>query len=495
MLLLKIDRNRKNPIHKQILSQLLALIQKGILKPGDRIPSTRILAEKHALSRSTVVRAYEELWAMGYIDSRPGSYSTIRRKKDSLLANKKHDHGKIPWEKVSSARADEVYETHQNFHSHTYLEKRNGIMVMSSLSLDVRLFPADVFRRCLNRVFIEKMSQVFNYRHSKGYKPLRDFISMRLQTHGISASADEILITNGSQNSFELILKMLTVPGSDVIIESPTYFFILPLLKFYGVNPIAIPMLDGGLDIDYLIKVLKQSRPAFLYTIPNFHNPTSITSSPGHREKLLSVCEEHQLPIIEDAFEEEMKYYGKIPNPIKSIDNNQVVVYLGSFSKVFFPAVRIGWITAEKNCISRLLSLKSFSDITSNLPIQAAIHEFCREGYYDLHIKKMHRIYRKRMQVAQKALRENLKLFENVSWKEPNGGFLIWIRLKNTGYDSIELNKFFLKKGVKVLPGEIFFVDKLPKDHFIRISISNLNDDEIAEGIRRIGNALSVIYR
>lgn len=495
MILVHIDRRCKIPIYKQLLSQLLDLIHRGVLKPGDILPSSRSLAENHGLSRSTVIRVYDELWAAGYIDSKPGSYSKIRQRKEFLLNNSQPYNGSINWGNISSARADEIYECQQNFHFYTRIEKRTNTIIMSRLALDERIFPADLFRKCLNRVFLEKMTRIFNYHEPQGYKPLREFISKRLQIHGISTSPDEILITNGSQNSLEIILKLFTVPGSEVIIESPTYFFMLPLIQFYGVNTIPIPMRAGGMDIDYLSKVLKQSKPAFLYTIPNFHNPTGITTSQVHRERLLSISEEHKLPIVEDAFEEEMKYFGKTPFPIKSMDKGQLVLYLGSFSKVFFPGIRIGWIAADKNCIKRLLPLKMFSDIASNLPIQAAIYDFCQEGYYDLHIRKMHRIYRKRMQVAQKALKDNLKAFGNVSWMEPAGGFLIWIKLKNSGHDAIELDKIFLKNGVKVLPGEISFLHGRSKDQFIRISISNLDESEIAEGIHRIGNTLLQIYK
>jgi len=495
MIHVSLNRTASIPLHKQLFSQLQRLIERGVLRPGTRMPSTRIFAERYGLSRSTVLRVYDTLWADGYITSRPGSYSIIRQRRKILTADQKHSQGAIPWGEISTKRADQVYENYTEIRRYTKIEKNEDLIIMSKLSLDLRLFPDDIFRRCLNRVFIERMDDIFNYRHPQGYLPLREYIAKRLQFHGISVSKEEILITNGAQNSIELILKLLTVPGSKVIIENPTYFHIYPLFKFYDINLIPVPMKNSGLDNDYLQKVLKKHKPAFLYTIPNFHNPTSSTSDQTHREKLLTLCEEHRIPILEDAFEEEMKYSGKVPFPIKSMDQNQIIIYVGSFSKVFFPGIRIGWIAADKECITRLTSLKGISDITSNLPAQAALHEFCSEGYYDLHIKKMHRVYRKRMQVTQKALKIILKPFKKVYWQEPVGGFFIWLKLTDSGMDSQRLNSIFVQNKVKVLPGDIFFHKKTSTDQFIRLSISNLDESEIIEGIHRIRNALFQIYK
>jgi DNA-binding transcriptional MocR family regulator len=496
MIYVNLNRNNGIPLHKQLFTQLKELIHTGVLKPGTRMPSTRTFAERFNLSRSTVVRVYETLWADGYITSRPGSYSIIRKRRKILPSEpSSHQDSIIPWGKIASLRATHIHEKIQEMHGYTKMEKRDDIITMSKLSLDVRLFPDKKFRKCLSNVFLYKLDEIFNYKHSQGYAPLREFIAKRQQIHGISVTKNEILITNGAQSSIELALKLLTNPGSEAIIEAPTYFYVYPLFKFYGINLIPIPMKNTGMDLNYLQRVLKMRNPSFLYTIPNFHNPTSITSDQEHRERVLNLCEEYKIPILEDAFEEEMKYSGRVPFPIKSMDNNGIVIYLGSFSKVFFPGIRIGWMAADRECISRLTSLKCISDITTNLPAQAALYEFCKDGDYDKHIKTMHRIYRKRMKLAQKVLKENLKPFMNVSWKEPVGGYCFWLKVTDSGLDNDELSSIFLKNGVKVLIGDIFFENRLTNDQFIRLSISNLNEGEINEGIRRIAQTLYQIYK
>jgi len=339
---------------------------------------------------------------------------------------------------------------------------------------------------------IHQVEDIYNLSDPQGYLPLREFISRRMQIHGITVSAEEILITNGTQNSIDLILKLLGKRGGNVVVEDPTYFLLPPLLNFYNVSPIGIPLHKEGMDLKKLEKVLSKENPLFIYTIPNFQNPTGITAEPSHRELMLSLCEKHQCPIVEDAFEEEMKYFGKTPLPIKAMDLKKTVIYMSSFSKILFPGIRIGWIVADKNCIQRLISLKIFSDIGSNLPIQAALAKFGDEGFYDLHIKRIHRIFSKRMSLALKTMKKHLA-FKNVSWIEPLGGFLIWITLKNTGQSDDELFELFLKNGVRVFPGEYSFVRETSVNH-IRISISNMEENEMVEGIKRIGKTMEKIY-
>ena len=168
------------------------------------------------------------------------------------------------------------------------------------------------------------------------------------------------------------------------------------------------------------------------------------------------------------------------------------MVISNSFSKVFFPTVRLGWIAADTECIKRLIALKVFTDISSNLPVQAAMAEFGKSGYYDLHIKRIHRIFRKRMGLALKTMKKTIK-FKNVSWIEPTGGFTIWVTMKNTNLSDDEIFQILLKKGVRVFPGGYSYVNKDSENH-IRISISNISESDMIEGIVRINNGLMEIY-
>ena len=247
-------------------------------------------------------------------------------------------------------------------------------------------------------------------------------------------------------------------------------------------------MRDDGLDLGKLEKTLKQERPAFLYTIPNFHDPMGISTSHIHREKLLSLCESYKVPIVEDGFEEEMKYFGKAVLPIKSMDQGGIVIYLGTFSKVVFPGLRIGWVAADEACIQRLLSIKRFCSLSSSNLGQAALDRFCRLGFYEQYIKRVHTAYRRRMKTALRAMKAHFP-GQGVRWTEPAGGYTLWVRLPKVKLEESVFQEILKKHGVMVSPGSYYFI-KQPADLQFRVSICNLKEPEIEEGILRLGSAL-----
>ena len=287
MLLLNLDKKSKDSLFMQIFKQIKGLIERDTLKPGTKLPSTRSLAEKLGVNRSTVYNAYQELWAMGYIKSTPGSYSRVRKRHKITTLDEPSKKGIIQWGNISTLSSNEVYRVFLGFSPETPDPKHTDIINLAQLDMDHRLFPVEDFRRCMNRVLLNRGPTILGYGEHAGYSPLREYIGKRLQMHGISVSADEILITNGSQNAIDLVLKMLTVPEKKIAIESPTYAIILPLLKYYKADIAGIPMKDRGLDLRYLQDILEREKISFLYTMPNFHNPTGITTDQSHREALL----------------------------------------------------------------------------------------------------------------------------------------------------------------------------------------------------------------
>lgn len=304
--------------------------------------------------------------------------------------------------------------------------------------------------------------------------------------------AEEILVTNGSQQALDLVFRMLSTPGRTVAVEAPTYSHVFPLLQLSGLKPLEIPMGPEGMDLDILEAKLRRNPPVLVYTMPNFQNPTGLSTSQTHRERLLSLCEQHQVPILEDGFEEEMKYFGKVVLPIKSMDRQGNVIYCGTFSKVLFPGIRIGWIAASRDCIERLTALRRFSEICLALPLQAALHEFCERGHYDLHLSRMHRIFRKRMQTAFRALREHIDPAW-ATWEEPKGGYLLWLRLLGRNAHKRDWSSLFSQHGVQVSLGDRSFGTRQDAS-YMRLSIATLDETEITEGIRRLGKALGSVH-
>lgn len=494
MLLLHLNKTSKIPLFRQVIDQLKKKIDHDLLKPGDILPPTRVFSHQLGVHRSTIYKAYQELWALGYIESRSGSYSYVRHRRDLISPEKGRAAGSIAWTQKINPNAENVYRMFGavSFPFSENTEKFNGID-FGRLHPDNRIFPMKEYKRCLNTILSEHGERYLDYGESKGLLSLREVIAARMRSHAISVSAEEILITSGAQNALDLLIKLFAKPGARVFVESPTYGMIIPSLAYYGCEIVPIPMKDDGVDLEMTEKEFKRGLPIFFYTMPNFQNPSGITTSQEHREKLITLYEKNKIPIIEDAFEEEMKYFGSVPLPIKSMDHNNIVFYVGSFSKILFPGIRLGWIAANRECIDRLTALKRFNDISTAVPMQAALAEFCRKGSYELHIKRVHKIYRKRMMHTMQMLRRKITN-KNVTWNDPNGGFTVWLTLKNTnlGYDKI--CTIFTANNIRLALGKDFF--PVPaREKYFRMAISTLNEAEITEGITRLAKAITQIYR
>ncbi|MBW1722737.1 MAG: PLP-dependent aminotransferase family protein [Deltaproteobacteria bacterium] len=491
-LLIKLNPKANIPIYRQIMDQIIGLIDTGALKPGAHLPSTRDLAHKLGLNRSTVYRAYQELWALGYVESQPGSYSTVRKRTRIVSGDLPREDGVMDWHQKSTPGGRALYESLAA--ETTLIRSASGsdLVNFMPLSPDNRLFPLDDFRKCMNQALHEEGTDLLQYGDVLGYGPLRAFIAERMQQHSVSVSTDEILITTGAQGAIELLLHLLTEPGADVALGAPTYSRAIALFRLFKVNMVEVPVGHDGMDLDMLEGLLQKTRPRFVYTIPNFHNPMGITTEQAHRERLLEICEASRVPLVEDGFEEEMKYFGKTVLPIKSMDHRGVVIYLGTFSKVLFPGLRIGWVAADRGCIERLAAIQQAQILSGNLLGQAALTRFCRSGRYDMHIKRMHRIYRKRMQVALKAMKEAY-LPNQVLWTRPAGGYTLWIELNGLDMEDETLFRFMADRGILISPGSHHFCN--PPDRLgFRISIAHLEETDIQEGISRLGMALWDLY-
>jgi DNA-binding transcriptional MocR family regulator len=491
--LIKINGNSKTPVFRQIIDQIIELVDSEAVKSGARLPSSRCMAEKLAVNRSTVYRAYQELWALGYLESRPGSYTTVRKRKKVASKPSQSNSNLIDWSGKIASGAKGIHASYLKDEALVKKTTDSDIINFIPLSPDSRLLPIEAFRKCMNEVIVKEGIDLLQYGSPLGYKPLREFIAERMCEHSVSISSDEIMITTGAQNAIDLLLKLLTRNGTAVAVEAPTYSRVIDILHLNDLKIIEVPMNAEGMDLNALESILFEDTPAILYTMPNFHNPTGITTEQGHRERLLGMCERHGIPLVEDGFEEEMKYFGKAVLPIKSMDNSGVVIYIGTFSKILFPGLRIGWIVANTACIDRLAPIQRASIISGNLLDQAALYRFCSRGHYGLHIKKMHRVYRKRMQKALKSMQMYLNP-DHIEWTQPAGGYTIWLLLKGLDCSEDEIVNHLMDQGVAVLPGSTHFCGT-SDGIYSRISIAHLDESAIEEGIRRLGAGFAQFYK
>jgi GntR family transcriptional regulator/MocR family aminotransferase len=356
------------------------------------------------------------------------------------------------------------------------------------MTLDPRLFPVEELRRSFGYVLGPRHADLLNYADAAGYLPLREFVATRLQRHGVTASAEDVLITNGSQQGLTLVVDLLVDEGDEVIVENPTFHGACALLRARGAHLVGVPMRSDGMALDHLLRKLKTRRkPAFIYTIPSFHNPTGTTTSPSHRERLLRICEQARVPLVEDGFQEEFTYFDQAVRPIKAMDRVGSVIYLGSFSKTFVPGLRLGYVVAHPDLVRTLSLGKYVTDLSCSPILQAALCRCCLSGAYERHLRRMNREFMGRMRCAIEALEAELPRGA-VVWDAPKGGYLIWLRPTARTSEG-RLLEALERQGVRAAPGRPFYANG-SKEVALRLSISSLDERAIREGVRRIGLAL-----
>lgn len=488
MLILKVDRSGAVPAFRQIVDRVIELIDSGSLENGNRLPPTRTLARRIGVHRSTVLRAYGELAALGYLDSRPGSYSTVRRRARPVVALASARESLIDWRRSAWAQRAGAGDMPGWVPPPRTADR--SVIDLAMLSADPGLIPLDDLRRCVRAVLARPTRTLLDYGDPAGYAGLREVLVHRMRVHGIDVSSDEVIVTSGAQQALDLVVRLLATAGDDIVVESPTYAAALGLFRVQGLAIESVRMQPDGMDLDELDAALGKRRPKLIYTMPAFHNPTGITTGQAHRERLLELCEAHRVPLVEDGFEEDLKYFGKTALPVKSMDHRGVVVYVGTFSKVVFPGLRIGWIAAPRECTRRLIAIQKLSSLGGSMLAQAAMARFCERGLYDAYLRRIHAKYRRRMQALLQGLAAHMP--EGVEWTRPNGGCTLLLTLNGAAAGERELFERFLANGVRVEPGRPFFAVP-PVAPCFRLSIACAEEAAIEEGCRRMGRTLRAV--
>jgi DNA-binding transcriptional MocR family regulator len=483
-MLLNIHKNSKTPLVEQLFNQITLLISNGSLEAGARLPSTRELAKTLGINRTTVIRVYEELWVQGYIESSPGSYTRVRKRQPVVRPEEESENQNI---------LPDIYDDHLHLQYDQlmhYLEngeklEKNKINFLQ-LAPDTRLLDRKRLRAGISDVFADKDSKSFDFAHARGYPPLRKEIVKHAKLHSIYADDKNILVTSGSLQSLQLIFQVFSKPGDYIAVENPSYSIVFLLIKIFGLQVVEIPITPEGMDLQVLKKKLKEKPIRFIYTMPTCHNPTGISMPQNRREELLSLIANHKCILIEDSLEEEMIYSGKAYLPLKSIDTRGQVIYMGAFTKILAPGLRLGWIIGTQECIKKLTVLKSIFEISTASINQIFLCNFINQGAFELHLRKMMRVFRKRMKVAINSVRKYIPA-EKIEWTEPSGGYMLWLKLLTKPV--IRIENHFSEYGVLIHNGRYFFLNEQNHD-YIRICIARTNEAEIEEGIKRIGEAI-----
>lgn len=356
------------------------------------------------------------------------------------------------------------------------------------------LFPTKRFQEVCYRVLAENSSAALQYGATEGYTPLRQMIAEKLASGGIRATLDNVMITSGSQQALDLVGKLLIDFGDRVLVEAPTYLGALQAFTVYGARYVSVPVDDDGLRTD-LVEAVLQSHPKFMYILPNFQNPAGVTLSEGRRHELVMLSNTHHVPIVEDDPYGALRYEGEALPSLAAIDQENHrreenpfanVIHLGTFSKTLAPGLRLGWIVAAPEVISKLVQLKQGADLHTSTFAQVIAYEVARDGFLEEHIEHIRKVYGERRDVMLDTLQEFFP--SDVVWTHPAGGLFLWVTLPE-GVNSQELFELALRENVAFVPGDPFFANADNGRH-MRLNFSNADPAHIREGIRRLARAV-----
>ncbi|MBE3575260.1 MAG: PLP-dependent aminotransferase family protein [Firmicutes bacterium] len=351
-------------------------------------------------------------------------------------------------------------------------------------------FPVAQIAECIGDLLAtpERVREAFQYGLTEGSPEMRRLLSQIMLAQGVTAPPSRILVTNGSQQGMDLLCRVLLDPGDTVLVEKPAYLGALQVFISYQADLVGIPIDEEGLSIDALQETLErldqmQKRPKFLYLVPNYSNPTGVSLSLERRQALVRLAQERDLIVVEDNPYGEIRFEGNSQPPLSALADSEQVIYLGTFSKVFLPGLRLGWLVAPPALMERLVLAKQAADLCTNSFGQALAVEYARRGYLTPHVEELQGVYRERRDAMLAALDRFAP--DCIQWTRPQGGFFIWVRLPQ-GWDARELLAECLEQEqVAYVAGKAFYCDE-DGANTLRLSYSEVPPSRIEQGIRRL---------
>lgn len=347
-------------------------------------------------------------------------------------------------------------------------------------------FPAAEIRDISEELLSCHYASALQYGISEGYAPLREQMRNRIQTkYATGSERDDLIIVSGGQQGIEMTAKILCNAGDTVVCENPSFVGALNAFRSYGLNLHGIPVQEDGIDTEALEAYLRQdSRVRLLYVIPTFQNPSGVTMSLAKRQRLLELAEQYHFMILEDSPYFELRYSGADVPTIKSLDRDGHVIFVGSFSKIIAPGIRVGYVLADRTFISKLTVAKQVSDVHTNLFFQMVISEYLRRYDLDAHIASIRSLYVKKRDAMLDAA---ARFFPSeVYVGRPDGGLFVWCSLPQ-GSDSMDFCNMASKRLVAAVPGASFCADEKEISPSFRLNFSLPTEAQIESGMKILG--------
>jgi DNA-binding transcriptional MocR family regulator len=471
----RIDPKASAPMYLQIANSLAAKIKECTLPVGTKLLPERELACLLEVSRTTIINAYRLLEERGLVSTRIGSGTYVAE-----LAAADQQTSDMPWEQLFSPQYKSPLSS--LLRSLVAAPTADETISLAAGMPDPSLYDLTIIEKALCNGNQTLEPADFGYIPIEGYAPLRRSLAAWQTSQGIYAAPDNILIVSGSQQGLYLIVKAFVEPRDYVIVESPTYLGAIQVLEAAGARILCLPQ-SNSLDLEVLEDYLIRYRPKLLYTIPTFQNPTGRVIPLRQRQELIRLAARYRLAIVEDDPYSQL-YYGQQPPPaLKSLDTYGGVIYLGTFSKMLFPGLRTGWVTAAPQVINRLAQEKQYVDLHSNNLSQKILHVCLEQNYLPGHLSFVRREYKRRRDTLAGAIRQYCGT--HLDFELPEGGFYLWCNVRPP-VSPAELLRRCAAAGVTFVPGEAFYLNNA-ESRQIRLCFATHGEDRLNEGIRRMG--------
>jgi len=481
-LVLDVDRTAALPPFLQIARSLAADIQRGRLRPGDRLPGSRRLAASLHVHRNTVLAALAELMAEGWLETTPGGGTFVA-------------HGIVPPRGRSFPRrpgsrphvpAEVPFALPEAPAAYRPPNLPRGTLNLSSGAPDVRLVPARSIGRAYRRVLALRGADLLAYGDPEGHPALRAALaSMLASTRGLSVGPGDVLVTRGSQMALTLVARALLRPGDAVAVEQLGYRPAWEAFRAAGATVVPVAIDGDGIDVDALTRLASRTRLRAVCVTPHHQYPTTVTLKAARRLALLALARARQIAIIEDDYDHEFHYDGRPVLPLASADHPGLVVYIGTLSKILAPGLRIGYVVAPPAVLRSVGAIRSLLDIQGDLATEAAVATLIEDGELQRHIARVRRVYANRREILASSLGRTFG--DGVEFTLAPGGMALWVRLRMS-VDVEAWARRSVQHGVSWYTGRRYAFDGQPKP-FARFSFAWLNERELPEAVRRMAAA------
>ncbi|WP_053377745.1 MocR-like pyridoxine biosynthesis transcription factor PdxR [Paenibacillus sp. FJAT-27812] len=472
------------PAHIQVKEYMKRLMTIGVLQANQKLPSTRELSLLLNVSRNTVVSAYADLQDEGlvYVEKGKGSY-VAQMLGEAVTAPS----WQFNWKQNISDQAKIAEELDLIKHG---IRSNKGEINFTSIAPDEKLFDlGNVKRAFLDRMSIEG-EIILNYGYAQGYKPLMDYLLRYMENKGVNLEGKAILITNGFTEGLDIILSALIQKNGRVICENPTHHAAIKMFKMHGLEITGVEMEQDGINLMELERELSERPYDLAYLVPSYHNPTGIVMSPHKRTEVIKLLHKYQVPLIEDGFNEELRYSGSHVAPLVACNGiGNSVIYIGSFSKILFPGLRVGWVLADEELIDYLESVKRARSIHTSTLDQSLLYQYLHNGNFEKYLKKAKSEYKRKCELVIRCC----KAFIPLKRLSGDGGLHVFIEFDHN-FDTNDLLERCRHKGVIFTPGTIFFTDN-EGHHTMRLGFSRVADEDIVKGLQIIGDTAKQMMR